>query len=1027
MSSRKEQAIANAIKAMAESEEELRLESNGIGDCGALALAQALNENTSLQTLYIHRNKIGPNGVFALADALMKTSSLQTLALDNNGIGDMGISSLANALAENASLRTLSLYGNRIGDAGANALAAALESNDILQELRYVEATSNNPLRMRHSNMINSLDREYISADILARIESRVKLVKNELDDLKVVALEALKANEKVRWGRAKLMVVGKGAAGKTSTIRTLLNQPFNPDHDSTIGVDLRLMRTRDWRERRTITDADLGEQFAKFKYRQQSNVQRVSNRMPAGMTQLPSSHESSALRRAPMLFDEEEVVKAVSTPLRLQVKNQTAKTDEEVSFTIWDYGGQEVFYALHHLFLTQYGVYVLVFDMREVLGKEHFQDILEKDDLEKLASQEQALETLRFWIDSIHLHAPNAHIALVGTYLDQVPNTAEHEAIEEVLEDRVLSARGVMSAVVLNNEAELNFFPIDNTDRSNLDERVSRLREALTETVASKDFVTDKVPLRWSFCLEQLLSQNEDYLSLEAVQKIAENECYVPKEDVDKMLKYMHELGVLVHLTTGQNDVLRKYVVIRPQWLLKNLSRVICDPKMNHMKKHKKKLLHREKLPRNLRDPLNDWSNRGVASRELLEWLWQGQPIDYLTALMDSMLLACPSPWIGDYEKLDKEGALLVPSLLQPVEEAVKKKVLEHSRREFALAYIEFTVLPKGVFQRFIASLIQSFPALVGVREPGVFSDFASLVFDNVGMILETSGNRVMLYFAKTGHGCLANHVKILKNSLESINLSFMKGNLGPRLFISSNGTGTKDACASVDALVNATGGEVSSLQQGLRLPLASFAPFVESRTMAMRLQNTVTSRPSTKPFQVFMSHAWGKGNAAHEKVMAVADALKARGITYWLDEYDMGSETLISMANGIDQSRVFLVFVTRTYMEKVNKERTELDNCRNEFLYALQRVKPANMIPCVMDSTMMDMSKWEGRFGISWSGAPMYVPMLSAGRSKAEMDKLEKVIRRVLCSQEEATQSQEVATATPAGLSSVEEPNRK
>lgn len=30
------------------------------------------------------------------------------------------------------------------------------------------------------------------------------------------------------------------------------------------------------------------------------------------------------------------------------------------LSFSIWDYGGQRVFYTLHHLFLTKFGVYLL-------------------------------------------------------------------------------------------------------------------------------------------------------------------------------------------------------------------------------------------------------------------------------------------------------------------------------------------------------------------------------------------------------------------------------------------------------------------------------------------------------------------------------------------------------------------------------------------------------------------------------------------------------------------------------------------
>ncbi|GBG16105.1 Leucine-rich repeat serine/threonine-protein kinase 1, partial [Hondaea fermentalgiana] len=221
-------------------------------------------------------------------------------------------------------------------------------------------------------------------------------------------------------------MVVGKGAAGKTSTIRTLLGQRYNPDHDSTIGVDLKLIRTRDWEEREHVGDADLGEQFAKYKYCRQGVAEGLSRPSSNNVAQAsqPSGNESTSSSASRESFDKGEIAKAVSTPLRLHIKKKADEPDEEISFTIWDYGGQEVFYALHHLFLTQYGVYMLVFDMREVLGKERFKEKIDKIEYAKLASQEDSLETLRFWIDSIRLHAPGANIAIVGTYLDQVPDS---------------------------------------------------------------------------------------------------------------------------------------------------------------------------------------------------------------------------------------------------------------------------------------------------------------------------------------------------------------------------------------------------------------------------------------------------------------------------------------------------------------------------------------------------------------------------------------------------------------------------
>ncbi|GBG35178.1 NACHT, LRR and PYD domains-containing protein 1, partial [Hondaea fermentalgiana] len=400
-------ALAGALKENS-SLKDLSLVKNNIGPDGAKALAGALKENFSLQKLDLSENKIGSDGAKALAGALKENSSLQDLILAFNEIGPDGAKALAGALKENSCmLEWLDIHGNDIRDEGAEDLASAIETNDILQKF--------------------SLDGYKISSDILARIRDRATLVQRETFEINATAHEALKANEKVHWGRTKLMVVGKAAAGKTSTIRTLLNQPFNPSHDSTIGVQLTLMRTRDWKERMKVCDADLGEQFAKYKYHRQILVEGVSQikpdlesrvsdpRMSGSQASESRKSESreSVEHRASMRFNEEDIAKVIRPPLLVQVKKQTGTPDEEVSFTIWDYGGQEVFYALHHLFLTQYGIYVLVFDMREVLGKDRFAKVLDEKEFENLASQEDALNTLRFWIDSIRLHAPSVNVAL--------------------------------------------------------------------------------------------------------------------------------------------------------------------------------------------------------------------------------------------------------------------------------------------------------------------------------------------------------------------------------------------------------------------------------------------------------------------------------------------------------------------------------------------------------------------------------------------------------------------------------------
>jgi hypothetical protein len=74
------------------------------------------------------------------------------------------------------------------------------------------------------------------------------------------------------------------------------------------------------------------------------------------------------------------------------------------------------VFYALHHIFLTQGGLFLVVFDMEALLRPQ---------------SRAESLEYLRFWLNSIRLHAPDGRVLLVGTRADVVK---QHTEVDDVL-----------------------------------------------------------------------------------------------------------------------------------------------------------------------------------------------------------------------------------------------------------------------------------------------------------------------------------------------------------------------------------------------------------------------------------------------------------------------------------------------------------------------------------------------------------------------------------------------------------------
>ena len=86
-----------------------------------------------------------------------------------------------------------------------------------------------------------------------------------------------------------------------------------------------------------------------------------------------------------------------------IDITNWTVDKQEKgrVTFSVWDFAGQTVFYNTHQFFLTNRSLYLLLWNIR--LGFEH--------------------SGLPFWLSSIACHAPQAPVFIVGTHVDEVPS----------------------------------------------------------------------------------------------------------------------------------------------------------------------------------------------------------------------------------------------------------------------------------------------------------------------------------------------------------------------------------------------------------------------------------------------------------------------------------------------------------------------------------------------------------------------------------------------------------------------------
>ena len=144
------------------------------------------------------------------------------------------------------------------------------------------------------------------------------------------------------------------------------------------------------------------------------------------------------------------------------------------------------------------------------------------------------------------------------------------------------------------------------------------------------------------------------------------------------------------------------------------------------------------------------------------------------------------------------------------------------------------------------------------------------------------------------------------------------------------------------------------------------------------------------------FLSHNWGEKLLNHEKVKTINVALKKRGIITWFDENKIHGNIRYKMAEGIDNTTCFIVFITREYRDKVNGIDMK-DNCKYEFTYAMNQLGSQNMIPVIMEKEMRETNKWKGELGAAL-GSMLYVDLSEEKEIEKKYDELYKRIKHII-----------------------------
>ena len=564
----------------------------------------------------------------------------------------------------------------------------------------------------------------------------------------------------KTRFKRLPIMVIGQDRSGKTSLKNSLMGKPFNPDEDSTVGIDVGPSHFNvssdicmpgettvnnqaqiDFREalsfehqmarlvvegltpRNIDSKEDLPSKEAKIASSSVASKNSIESVKESGEYSAARQEEKNYIVKIPV-----EVAQRVENLLQKGEKERVGD-DAEMYSIVWDFAGQPVYYATHPLFLTQRAVYLLVFDLsRGLHARAHptvkqgmYSMILDNHDCK---SNLDYLDFWMTWVASIANQDENQQIRLGQSPMNIPPVflVCTHADKPCGGADPFVLAREVFGSLETKpykNQLYKDVFVVDNTKSGSKSEcsEVKRLWEKVVAVAKELPQMKEDYPIKWLRFEKQVLQtkvkDRKKWISLEDAKQIASKMCYIEDDrEFTTLLNFLHDQRILIHFDSS--PLLNNMVILDPQWLV-NLFTSVITVKPGPYEGKETELWSR-------------LQTEGIMEYKLLELVWEPLLIPKeifpsLLEIMEKFSLLCP--WPSSDASCGKQ--YLVPSMLMshPPRDIVKLV----ASTQIPSFYIRFESgqVPPGFFPRLVLQFFQwGREEFWSAENPQLYANFA-------------------------------------------------------------------------------------------------------------------------------------------------------------------------------------------------------------------------------------------------------------------------------------------------------------
>ena len=386
-----------------------------------------------------------------------------------------------------------------------------------------------------------------------------------------------------------KLVIFGPPGVGKSSLFQVLLGNNPNPKRNSTGVLHRKLVQakvaitTLAGQSKSSWHLLSIENEILRLRSTIKSVIEKskqVETTLPAAVNVASDStiKVASESNRSEMKVEKKLFQPFTEAPAQIRYASTL--------MACYDSGGQPEFFDVMPALMTIPTGNIMVFDLSKDIHLNIQSEFYEEGKSSQLhQAHYTTAELMKTAIANIQSYSKNVSsdtsesntncLLVVGTHLDMCGQTVDEKLckvteIEATMCSDVL-ASGAIQMVYSDSDGRI-IHPISNTDHEGRDEAAQKIRTAI-EHMSKYQKSYSQVPINWLLFQLEVQLTGEDYIERSECIEIAKH-CYIRENEVDYVLMYFHQLGILLHYreVSGLNDI----IFCNPQWLFDQLTELI-------------------------------------------------------------------------------------------------------------------------------------------------------------------------------------------------------------------------------------------------------------------------------------------------------------------------------------------------------------------------------------------------------------------------------------------------------------------